>query len=213
MSHFGITPAFTVLLLAANSVSVQQKRPATQLPSSVPDPIPLEIKGDHIGESFEDFKTHYPKAECNDESREVRVCSQKADISLANHHVTPCPQSPPKSGVEIFLMNVCMYEGLIAGFHKNSLNPLSYTFRTLDETEDLARTCAAFQAKYGSPDLKSDTECSWYWKNRGGEIEQELSIKVWKQRLPYIEQSGEVEFKQVSFLEVVLRNTRPSKDI
>jgi hypothetical protein len=94
------------------------------------------------------------------------------------------------------------------------LNPLSYTFRTLDETEDLARTCAAFQAKYGSPDMKSDTDCSWHRKNRRGEIEQELSLKVSKVSLPYnIKQSGEVELRDVSFLEVVLRDTRPSKDI
>jgi hypothetical protein len=115
-----LTLAFTFLLLAPISVPAQHKQPATQRPSSVPDPIPLEIKGDFIGESFEDFKTHYPRAECDDESREVRVCSQKADISLANHHVTPCPQSEPKSGIELFLLNVCMHEGLIAGFHKNS---------------------------------------------------------------------------------------------
>jgi hypothetical protein len=199
-----------LFLVSPTATSQEQKsKPPNASKWSTPDSIPLEIKGDRIGESFEYFKTHYPQAECHDESREVRFCFQKTDISLASHSVTPCPKSP----IELFLLNVCMHEGLIAGFHKNNLHVLSYTFRTLDETEDLARTCAAFQTKYGKPDLNSETECSWNRKNSSGEIEQELSIEVSKLDIPYAVHSGDIEYKRVFFLEAVLRDPRPSKDI
>ena len=200
-----LTLAFTVPLLAANSVPTNQQ-PATQLPPSVPVPIPLEIKGDRIGETLDQFKAHYPKSACEERAPNIFDCTQKQGISLAGNTDLGTTCDPPTTD---YWRTACDGQGLIAHFETGTLTSLAYRFWINGAKNDVQittqATCDAFAKKYGQPDSPSGRDgCVWLRKNKDGEIEQTLLITTVNVKI------GE---KFAVFTMVSLANGLQSKDI
>jgi hypothetical protein len=147
--------ALAIILFASLTSAQQQKQPPGEHKSFVPDPVPLEIKGDRIGETVAQFKIHYPNAGCGDRTPEIHVCSQTQNVSLAGLTTESEACSPPQTGTPWHWL--CTMQGVQARFYKGKLQEITYTFAG-DFTHTL---CEAFAEKYGKPRDKVKGRCSW----------------------------------------------------
>ena len=190
MNLKALSLASAIVLFATSPMLGQQKKEAATAPKSfVPDRLPLEIKGDRIGETVEQFLSHFPNARCINKSADVRFCWQTkgvllgdavTDDSACEHHRYYCDK-----------------QGVGASFRKGRMDSLTYRFFGSVHFREF---CRAFAAKYGKPDhdyaleapVGKDLGC--YWK------QGDVSLFIY---------SGKVPTHPV----IMLTNEAPSKDI
>ncbi len=188
--------ASMVIMFSSTPMFARQQAPPTSGPKSLQQskvvavPIPLEIKGDYIGETVEQFTTHYPDATCKNKTANVRVCTQPRGDSLADVHTddSACDHHS----------YACQRQGVQARFNKGHLESIVYRFYGLD---DYMTFCDAFAAKYGKPthDLDKDKEglgCLWE--------QGESSLHAW---------GGKVANHELQVAVIMLAGSTPSKDI
>jgi hypothetical protein len=150
---------------------------------------PLEIKGDRIGETVQQFTEHYPNATCKDESSVARVCTQLRGVSLADVVTDDRACEHQKYA--------CDRQGLQARFHKGRLESITYRFYGMN----YRIFCDAFAAKYGKPNhdyeqYKEGLGCSWQ--------QDEVWLSAW---------GGKVPKRDLEFAVIMLADDTPSKDI
>jgi len=151
---------------------------------------PLEIKGDHLGETVEQFTAHYPSATCKDESSVARVCTQVRGVSLADVMTddTACEHQK----------YACNRQGVQARFHKGHLESVTYRFYGMTTYRTF---CDALAAKYGKPNhdyeqYKEGLGCSWQ--------QDQIWLSAW---------GGKVPKHNLEFAVIMLAEDTPSKDI
>jgi hypothetical protein len=194
-----------MILLACTPLVGQQKKQTTQGTKDTPAPIPLEIKGDRIGESIEQFTAHFPKAECENKSPEIRNCFQSEGFSVAGLTDMAGTCHPPTTS---YWHAVCQMISLGATFEKGKLTSLGYNFwvngAENSEESSTRATCDAFAVKYGKPFYQNKDVCMWTYESQDGDTEQILSVETHRSKV-----GGQLAV----FTYVQLFAARPSKDI